>query len=103
MSDNLILKPRARLILQLGDQLIKNESIALLELVKNAYDAGATIVDIHMQKLTDPEHGEITIRDDGIGMDTDIVQNVWLEPGSDYKSQLLEKLVARKHRPSRLP
>ena len=25
-------KPRARLLLQLGDQLIKNESIALLEL-----------------------------------------------------------------------
>ena len=34
-------KPRARLLLQLGDQLIKNESIALLELAKNAYDADA--------------------------------------------------------------
>ena len=35
-------KPRARMLLQLGDQLIKNESIALVELVKNAYDADAS-------------------------------------------------------------
>jgi hypothetical protein len=30
-------KVRARLIEQLGEQLIKNESIALIELIKNAY------------------------------------------------------------------
>lgn len=32
-------KVRARLIEQFGEQLIKNESIALIELIKNAYDA----------------------------------------------------------------
>ena len=42
-------KPRARLLLQLGDQLIKNESIALLELAKNAYDADASVVSIIMR------------------------------------------------------
>ena len=42
-------KPRARLLLQLGDQLIKNESIALLELTKNSYDADASKVDIIMR------------------------------------------------------
>lgn len=31
-------KTRARLLCQLGEQLIESESIALLELVKNAYD-----------------------------------------------------------------
>jgi len=31
-------KTRARIINQLGEQLIKNESIALLELIKNSYD-----------------------------------------------------------------
>ena len=34
-------KTRARIINQLGEQLIKNESIALLELIKNSYDAEA--------------------------------------------------------------
>lgn len=37
-------KVRARLIEQLGEQLIKNESIALIELIKNAYDADASTV-----------------------------------------------------------
>ena len=36
---NVPFKPRARLLSQLGDQLIRNEKIALFELVKNAYDA----------------------------------------------------------------
>ena len=34
-------KPNARLLLHLGDELIRNESVAILELVKNAYDADA--------------------------------------------------------------
>ena len=33
--------PRAQILLQLGEQLIKNENVAILELVKNAYDANA--------------------------------------------------------------
>lgn len=36
---------------QLGEQLIKNESIALLELVKNAYDADAKNVFIEMNNI----------------------------------------------------
>lgn len=69
MKKDLIFKPRARLILQLGDQLIKNESIAFLELVKNAYDADATRVSIVMEKVDDPENGKIIIEDDGCGID----------------------------------
>ncbi|HAS42544.1 MAG TPA: hypothetical protein DCS93_18840 [Microscillaceae bacterium] len=37
--------------MQLGDQLIKNESIAITELVKNSYDADANVVNIIMQKV----------------------------------------------------
>jgi hypothetical protein len=32
-------KPRARLLLLLGDQLIRDPGIAVFELVKNAFDA----------------------------------------------------------------
>src|SRR5438552_1993112 len=80
-------KPRARLLIQLGDQLIKNESIALVELVKNSYDADANIVDITMENVEDPVNGVIIKEDDGFGMTADIVENVWLEPGADFKSQ----------------
>ena len=80
-------KPRARLLLQLGDQLIKNESIALLELAKNAYDADASKVDIIMRHPDSMEDGTIEIEDDGFGMTPDVVENVWLEPGSTYKQE----------------
>lgn len=83
-------KPRARLLLQLGDQLIRNESIALVELVKNSYDADANRVDIYMENIDSPENGTIIIEDDGFGMSPEIVENVWLEPGSDYKSLLIK-------------
>lgn len=85
-------KPRARLLLQLGDQLIKNESIALVELVKNSYDADANIVNIYMENIEDPNKGIIIIEDDGYGMSLDTVANVWLEPGSDFKTKKIEKL-----------
>ena len=76
---------------QLGDQLIKNESIALLELVKNAYDADARLVNVVMCNIDNPEIGAITIEDDGTGMDIDIIENVWMEPGSDHKEMIFNK------------
>lgn len=85
-------KPRARLLLQLGDQLIKNESIALVELVKNSYDADANVVNIYMENVDNPNNGVIIIEDDGYGMSADTVENVWLEPGSDFKTQKIKKL-----------
>lgn len=84
-------KPRARLLLQLGDQLIKNESIALVELVKNSYDADANIVNIYMENVDEPVKGIIIIEDDGFGMSPEVVENVWLEPGADFKSLLVKQ------------
>src|SRR5690606_16346994 len=78
------------LLIQLGDQLIKNESIALVELVKNSYDADANKADIYMDQVDDPDNGVIIIEDDGFGMSPDVVENVWLEPGSDFKGQLIK-------------
>jgi len=84
-------KPRARLLLQLGDQLIKNESIALIELVKNSYDADASVATVLMENIDDPHNGTIIIEDNGYGMDTDTVVNVWMEPGSDFKTEKFNK------------
>jgi len=78
-------------MLQLGDQLIKNESIALLELIKNSYDADARTATVVMRNIDNLSTGTITIEDDGVGMDMDIIKNVWMEPGSDYKAIIFNK------------
>ncbi len=88
--DNLNFQPKARLLLQLGDQLIRSESIAMLEIVKNAYDADASVVRISMKDIDNPVYGEIVIEDDGIGMDTEIIKNVWMQPGTDYKLKIVQ-------------
>ena len=85
-SENLVFKPRASLLLQLGDQLIKNENIAIVELIKNSYDADASIVRVDLFDINSPM-GKIVIEDDGYGMTADIVKNVWLEPGDNHKKE----------------
>ena len=78
-----------RILLHLGEDLIKNESIALFELIKNSYDACAKKceIDFHFEdlKLT-----RITIKDDGFGMTKEIIENVWLIVGTDNKKKILE-------------
>lgn len=102
MTSKYVFRPRARLLLQLGEQLIRNESIAFLELVKNSYDADATDVIIQMSKVDNSKEGMILIDDNGEGMDKDIIRNVWMEPGSDHKERLFQS-GTRTPRFKRLP
>lgn len=78
-------RPRARLLLILGEQLITNEVIAIVELVKNAYDADATHVEVILEGVTDKETGRIIVKDNGQGMTLDTILNVWLEPATEYR------------------
>jgi signal transduction histidine kinase len=78
-------RPRARLLVLLGDQLIREPGIAVFELVKNAYDADARNVSVALSNPTEAEKGSIVVEDDGIGMDWETVVNVWLEPGTDHR------------------
>lgn len=84
-------RPRARIIKLLGEELITNEVIATVELVKNSYDADATEVKISLENVTDMEEGRITIRDNGIGMSLDTVLNAWLQPGTEIKKKMRER------------
>ncbi|XPV54187.1 MAG: ATP-binding protein [Halarcobacter ebronensis] len=72
--------------------MIKDEGIALFELVKNSYDADATKVDIKLNYIHLKNTGEITIKDNGTGMDFPLVVNHWLEPGTDYKEKQINIL-----------
>ncbi|MCR9063038.1 MAG: ATP-binding protein [Cytophagales bacterium] len=97
MSDDLTYKirPAARLIHTIGSDLIGDSYAALVELVKNSYDADATKVDI-VFKYTEIDNEQaliISIKDDGHGMDFDTVINKWLVPATDDK---LKRKVSKK-------
>jgi signal transduction histidine kinase len=78
-------RPHARLIRLLGDELISDEVMALVELVKNGYDADASHLTITLENIADPAHGIISVRDDGDGMDLHTVLHVWMEPATPHK------------------
>jgi len=84
-------RPRARLLQLLGDQLIGSSKLAVFELVKNAYDADASKVSVTIKgiKSGDPY---IVIRDNGVGMSADTIQNVWMVPGDDHREKQRKEL-----------
>lgn len=81
------IRPAARLIHTIGSDLIGDSYAALVELVKNSYDADATEVSINFNYAkVDNEHALIiTIVDNGHGMDFDTVVNKWLVPATNDK------------------
>ena len=70
----------------LGRELITDRITALVELVKNAYDANATkvFVEFHNVGRINP-NSRIVIRDNGIGMSLDDVENKWMVVGTKSK------------------
>lgn len=79
------LRPRARLLRTLGEELISNEVVAVIELVKNAYDADATRVLIRFVGSLEPGKGRIEVIDNGHGMELNTVQTVWMELATPTK------------------
>lgn len=79
------LRPRARLMRTLGQELISNEVAAVIELVKNAYDADATRVLVQFASPLEIGAGSIEVLDNGHGMSLDVVRTVWMEPATPSK------------------
>jgi hypothetical protein len=79
------LRPRARIMRTLGDELISSEVVAVIELVKNAYDADATRVLVRLQEPLQPGKGRIDIIDDGHGMTLETVLSAWMEPATPFR------------------
>jgi len=77
MQHQLQFKISAALKNIIGRDLINDDFIAVFELVKNAYDAHASNVDIIFNKTND-KFSKIIIMDDGKGMNYDDLINKWL-------------------------
>lgn len=95
-SDVFKIRPAGRHILTIGRDLIQDPYAAVVELVKNAYDADATRVDIQFSKYEVSReilNGEkiihygikICISDDGHGMIRSVVTDKWMVPSTDDK------------------
>ena len=72
----------------IGKDLINNDNIAILELIKNSFDADAKRVDVSFVNLKENDDTDnlyysdktsrIIIRDDGVGMDLTDISDKWL-------------------------
>src|SRR5258706_8960939 len=72
---------------ELGQLLVGRDSTALVELIKNAYDADATRVVVHGERLDDARTGRIVITDDGVGMGPQEFTDGFLRIASRIKDQ----------------
>lgn len=83
------IRPYARILTMLGDQLIKNEQIALTELIKNSYDADADWVKVSFENFgTNLEvlnNSKIIIEDNGTGMNLETIEKSWMNPATPNK------------------
>lgn len=84
MTEDLFFKTDAAIIARLGQELVAKQETALIELVKNSYDADATEVDVVLEAPSASRRG-LLIRDNGSGMTRDELVNGFLRLASDMK------------------
>lgn len=83
MAKSVPFRVQSHVLKLLGDELIGHDRLAVFELVKNAYDADATVVDVTLALNANPPR--IVVADNGAGMSAETIENAWLEIGTDSK------------------
>ena len=73
----------------IGKELINDDNVAVMELVKNSYDAGATKVIIKFKNLVEDKNkqSELIIIDDGMGMSENDILKKWLNIAYSSKKE----------------
>lgn len=79
------IRPAGRHILTIGRDLIQDYYAAVVELVKNAYDADSSEVNIEFHAKPDYSGYSIVISDHGHGMSRDTVIHKWMVPSTTDK------------------
>ncbi|RYY03766.1 MAG: sensor histidine kinase [Gammaproteobacteria bacterium] len=87
---SMALRPKARILKTLGDELISSETVALIELVKNAYDADANNVLIKFSGPLVKGDGSLIVYDDGHGMDMATIRDSWMVIAASTKKDQKE-------------
>lgn len=73
----------SRILRELGERLVRQPEVALVELIKNAYDADASTC---LVDFSDPSY--IVVNDDGAGMTLDDFIRGWMRIGTSSKANL---------------
>ena len=79
------IRPAGRLVLTIGRDLIQDSYAAVVELVKNAYDADSPDVNIEFSRVRQQGGYSIAITDHGHGMTREDVINKWMVPSTSDK------------------
>ncbi|MBK6264390.1 sensor histidine kinase [Marivirga sp. S37H4] len=84
-------KPKAHILRLLGEELIKSPIMAIYELVKNSYDADSSYVNVAFSNIQNIGSARVKIEDNGTGLTSEVIENVWLEPGTDHRKPIDEE------------
>ena len=82
LSDNATFQSEGRLLQELGERLVSKPEVALVELIKNAFDADSSFCTVSY----DNDNPTITVSDDGIGMTEQDFKNKWMRIANSSKS-----------------
>jgi signal transduction histidine kinase len=73
----------SRILRELGERLVKQPDVAVLELIKNAYDADASLCTIEY------EPGEfLKVTDNGLGITLERFRDAWMRIGTSAKEKI---------------
>jgi len=93
--DHLKFTVDSALLRELGEKLVETVHLALAELVKNAYDADATLVELIFTKDSNGK-SQIVISDNGTGMNFAAIDNYWMRIATTNKvEQRFSKVFGR--------
>lgn len=90
------IRPAGRHLATIGKELIQNEAAAIIELVKNAYDADADEIKVEIELDNKYKTVEITISDNGHGMNLETFLHKWMVPSTNDK--LIRRTSSNKNR-----
>ena len=71
----------------LGRDLVTNDIVAVMELVKNSYDALASSVEVRIRNGSEDGGTRIEVDDDGHGMDYVTIRDVWCVIATPFRSE----------------
>ena len=74
------------LLRELGEKLVETVHLALVELVKNSYDADATLVELTFTRVESGQM-QIIISDNGTGMNFHAINEYWMRIATTNKTK----------------
>ncbi len=86
MEEQLNFTVDSALLRELGEKLVETPHLALVELIKNAYDADSTVISVKFA-INEKGENEIHLVDNGVGMNFEEVKKYWMRIATTNKAE----------------